>query len=66
MNLKWRDGVATLFVVTAAALYGLWATGTAMSGLSTRAIGWMVFGLGWAACATNQREMAVVYGVGGR
>jgi hypothetical protein len=66
MRLTRRDGLATLFVSVAAVLYGLWLTGTAMADMSTRVLGTIVFGLGWAACTSNQTEMAFVYGVGGR
>jgi len=66
VRLTWRDGLATLFVSVAAVLYGLWLTGTAMPDVSTRLLGTIVFGLGWAACTSNQTEMAFVYGVGGR
>jgi hypothetical protein len=63
MRLTWRDGAASAFVGTAVVLYTLWAAGIAMTTYSTTAIGLVVFGLGWAGCVTNQREMAVVYGV---
>lgn len=46
----------------AAAVYALWATGTAMAGASITVIAAVVFGLGWAACLTDQREMQIVYG----
>ena len=62
MRLKVRDVLATLFVAAAAALYGMWVTGAALAGLSTRVIAVVVFGLGWAACVTDQKEMAVVFG----
>lgn len=64
MRLTRRDGLTTLFVAAAAVVYVLWLTGTAMLGTSTRVLGAVVFGLGWAACTSNQAEMAVVYGVG--
>jgi hypothetical protein len=62
MRLTIRDVLATLFVAAAAALYGTWVTGAALAGLSTRVIAVVVFGLGWAACVTDQKEMAVVFG----
>jgi hypothetical protein len=65
MRLTWRDALATLFVAAAVALYGLWLTGTAAAGTSTRVLGAVVFGLGWAGCVSDQREMASVYGAGG-
>jgi hypothetical protein len=66
MRLTWRDALATLFVAAAAALYALWQTGTAVAGMSTRVLGAVVFGLGWAGCMSDQREMASVYGADGR
>ena len=62
MRLTARDVLATLFVAAAAALYGTWVTGAALAGLSTRVIAVVVFGLGWAACVTDQKEMTVVFG----
>lgn len=47
MRLTVRDVLATLFVATAAALYGMWVTGAALAGLSTRMVAVVVFGLGW-------------------
>jgi hypothetical protein len=65
MRLTWRDAAASAFVGTAVVLYALWAAGVAMTIYSSKAIGLVVFGLGWAGCVTNKREMAVVYGVDG-
>lgn len=62
MRLTWRDGSATLLVAAAAAVYALWATGTAMASASITVIAAVVFGLGWAACLTDQREMQILYG----
>jgi hypothetical protein len=62
MRLTWRDGSATLLVAAAAAVYALWATGTVMVNASTTVIAAVVFGLGWAACVIDQREMQIVYG----
>ena len=62
MRLTIRDGLATLFVAAAAAVYVPWVTGAAMSGWSVRVTAAVVFGLGWAACLTDQKQMAVVYG----
>jgi hypothetical protein len=64
MRLTWRDGSATVLVASAAAVYALWATGTAMANTSATVIAAVVFGLGWAACVTDQREMQIVYGAG--
>jgi hypothetical protein len=66
MRLTRKDGLASLFVVAAAVLYGLWLTETAVPGMSTRALALIIFGLGWAACTGNQAQMAIVYGVSGR
>ena len=68
MRLTVRDGLATVFVAAAAAVYFLWVTGAAMTGWSVRVAAAVVFGLGWAACVTDQKQMAVVYGAarGGR
>lgn len=63
MRLTWRDAVTGVFVVAAVVVYAVWTAGIAMTTVSTTAIGVVVFALGWAACVTNQREMAIVYGV---
>ena len=65
-RLTLRDALATLLVAVAVARYGLWQTGTAAAGTSTRVLGAVVFGLGWAGCMSDQREMASVYGAAGR
>jgi hypothetical protein len=62
MRLTIRDGLATLFVAAAAAVYLAWVTGAAMTGWSVRVTAAVVFGLGFVACLTDQRQMAVVYG----
>ncbi len=62
MHLTIRDGLATLFVVTAAVVYLAWLAGAAMTGWSVRGIAIVVFALGFAACLTDQKQMAVVYG----
>jgi hypothetical protein len=61
MRLTIRDGLATLLVAAAAAVYIPWMTGAAMAGLSVRAMAAVVFALGFAACVTDQKQMAVVY-----
>jgi hypothetical protein len=58
--------MATLFVAAAGFVYGLWLTGVGLANTSSRVVGAVVFGLGAAACTTNQAEMAVVYGAGDR
>ena len=66
MHLKRNDGWATLFVLAAAVLWGLWSSGTAFANLSTRVVGAAVLALGYAACMSDQAQMSAVYGVGGR
>ena len=67
MRLTVRDGLATVFVAAAAAavVYLLWVTGTAMTGWSVRVTAAVVFALGFAACLSDQKQMAVVYGAAG-
>jgi hypothetical protein len=62
MRLTIRDGLATLLVAAAAAVYVLWMTGAAMTGWPVRMTAVVVFALGFAACLTDQRQMALVYG----
>ena len=62
MRFTVRDGLATVFVPAAGVVYLLWVTGAAMTGWSARVVAVVVFGLGWAACVTDQKQMAVVYG----
>lgn len=65
MRLTIRDGLATVFVAAAAAVYVPWVTGAALTGWSVRVTAAVVFALGWAACMTDQKQMAVVYGAAG-
>ena len=65
MRFGVRDGLATLFVAAAAVVYVLWVTGAAMTGWSVRVTAAVVFALGFAACLTDQKQMAVVYGAAG-
>jgi hypothetical protein len=65
MHLTVRDGLATLFVAAAEMVYVLWVTGAAMTGWSVRVTAAVVFTLGFAACLTDQKQMAVVYGATG-
>lgn len=66
MSITWRDGLATVFVGAAVALYLLWVGGTTVAGLSSpRALSLAVFGLGIAGCYTAKSRMAAMYGVGG-
>jgi hypothetical protein len=62
MPLTIRDGLATVFVAAAAAVYVPWVTGAALAGWSARVTAAVVFALGWAACMTDQKQLAVVYG----
>jgi hypothetical protein len=62
MRLTIRDGLATRFVAAAAAVYVPWVTGAALTGWSARVTAAVVFALGWAACVTDQKQLAVVYG----
>jgi hypothetical protein len=62
MRLTIRDGLATLLVAAAAAVYVLWVTGAAMTGWPVRVAAAVVFALGFAACLSDQKQMAVVYG----
>jgi len=65
MRLTIRDGLATVFVAAATAVYIPWVTGAAITGWSVRVTAAVVFALGFAACLTAQKQMAVVYGVTG-
>jgi hypothetical protein len=49
-------------VAAAAAVYVLWVTGAAMTGWPVRVAAAVVFALGFAACLSDQKQMAVVYG----
>jgi hypothetical protein len=62
MNLTIRDGLATVLVAAAVTVYALWQTGAAMTGWSVRMTALVVFALGFAACVSDQKQMAVVYG----
>lgn len=64
MRLTWRDGLATVFMAAAVALYALWLTDTAPIDLSTRALGGIVLGLGFAGCMTVGDRMMEVFGAG--
>ncbi len=47
MRLTIRDGLATVFVASAAAVYVPWVTGAALAGWSVRVTAAVVFALGW-------------------
>lgn len=60
MRLTWRDALATVFVLAAVVVYGLWVVDDEVLGMSSvRSVGLVVMVLGLAASVT-----AVVYGVG--
>jgi hypothetical protein len=61
MHLTVRDGLATLFVVAAAAIYVPWLAGGWLTGWPVREVAIVVFALGFAACLTDQKQMAEVY-----
>jgi hypothetical protein len=61
MRLTWRDAMVTIVVGAAAVVYGLWQTGTAMTGTSTRAIAGSVFALGWLGCVANGNRVREVF-----
>jgi hypothetical protein len=62
MRLTMKDALATLAVAAAASIYGLWASGAAMSSASTRLVAAVVFALGWAACTSATAEIKSIYG----
>jgi hypothetical protein len=66
MRLTWRDVVATLLVAAASLLFVLWTTGAVFAAASARVVGAIVFGLGFAACTSDQKAMASVYGAQGQ
>jgi hypothetical protein len=45
MSLVWRDGLGSLFAAAARVLYAIWQSGTALEGVSTCALGAVVFPL---------------------
>jgi uncharacterized membrane protein YkgB len=59
MRMTWRDGLASVFVLVAVLVYGLWLADVEVFGLGARGIGVVVLGLGLASSV-----IAVVYGVG--
>ena len=62
MRLTIRDVLATRLVAAAVTVYALWVSGAALTGWSVRGAATVVFALGFAACVTDQKQMAVVYG----
>ena len=62
MGLTRKDVVPSLATAGALALYALWLTGTRVVE-SPRAIGALIFALGWIACTSVGSRMGEVYGV---
>jgi len=65
MRLTWRDGLATVFVGSAVAVYGMWMAGTDVLGLTTtRAVATVVLILGMAGCFAARSYFESIYGAG--
>jgi len=65
MRLTWKDGLATIFVGSAVAVYGFWMAGVEVFGLaSTRAVSTVVLILGIAGCFAARSFFEAIYGVG--
>ena len=65
MRLTWKDGLATIFVGSAVAVYGFWMAGVEVFGLtSTRAVSAVVLVLGMAGCFAARSFFEAIYGVG--
>ncbi len=63
MRLTWKDGLATIFVGIAVAVYGFWMAGGEVLGLaSTRAVSTLVLILGIAGCFAARSFFEVIYG----
>jgi hypothetical protein len=63
MRLTWKDGLATIFVGIAVAVYGFWMAGGEVFGLaSTRAVSTLVLILGIAGCFAARSFFEVIYG----
>jgi len=63
MRLTWKDGLATIFVGIAVAVYGFWMAGGEAFGLaSTRAVSTLVLILGIAGCFAARSFFEVIYG----
>ena len=66
MRLTWRDGLATVFVGGAAALYGFWMTDSEVIGLTTtRAVAAVVLVLGMAGCFAARSFFEAMYSTRG-
>ena len=66
MRLTWKDGLATVFVGSAVAVYGIWMAGTEVLGLTTtRAVSVAVLILGIAGCYAARSYFGAIYGADG-
>ena len=66
MRLSWRDGLATVLVGCAVAVYGFWMTDGEVLGLtSIRAVTVVVLLLGMAGCTTARSFFEGIYGARG-
>jgi hypothetical protein len=66
MRISWLDGVATVLVVAAVAVFGFWLAGAEPFGFTgVRAVAAVVLALGVGACTAAVRHFASVYGGGG-
>lgn len=66
MRLTWRDGIATVLVGVAVAVYWVWMGGTEVFGLaSNRAVAGVLLILGIAGCYTARSYFEAIYGAGG-
>jgi hypothetical protein len=64
-HLSVGDAAATILVAASTVVFSLWFTGAAFGGTSTRVMGAVVFGFGFAACNANRAGVIDVYGAGG-
>ena len=66
MRLTWKDGLATVFVGSAVAVYGIWMAGTEVLGLTTtRSVSAVVLILGMAGCYAARSYFGPIYGAEG-
>ncbi len=66
MRLTWKDGLATVFVGSAVAVYGIWMAASEVLGLTTtRAVSAVVLILGIAGCYAARSYFESIYGAAG-
>jgi hypothetical protein len=66
MRLTWKDGLATVFVGSAVAVYGIWMAASEVLGLTTtRAVSAVVLILGIAGCYAARSYFGAIYGAEG-